>query len=590
MTEVHKKLDHGDEHQPIGRGITQIKDARAKVEEVDNGLTSVNDDLQKWREAANIVLNIAVNRAKDVHKALDPTKGDANHPIGQKLNEIDTANNEIKSANEKLKTQVEALHKWIETAENIRTAAEARAKEAYDKLDVHQELSKNVKRIVDAKDRINEVHRAVETQVEELGRWKDKAEEVIGGAVEKAQYVHDRLDIGGKGTQLNRQIEGIEQANTSIQNANKTLEEHVANLGKWQTAARDVIDKADDKCDEILKRVKTDPSSKKDSIYKQSALLRDRGTKLLQAATDAKHKVESKVKDALDAVEAMDSDLKKDLFEVKKKIKEGINKVISELKVGELGEAVQKDLKQLRDRIEGLGKGLTDTNEDNPMVGSHIKILKSHKDTLGGAVNNIKTETEKKLVDSFNENIRGPLNKGVEKVTEEIGKLYEKFYPQNGSVSEADRKHLQKIFEHIKKQVSVIKGTGEKNHESGIDGIVANVRGLYDAFVEGNGKGVEARVDGWLGSILGINQNQRGTQTDGMKAVTSWINVYRQATNERDNALKAVKDQIKEALGNQIRTGQARISSGDVKDNIVQNLTKVKEACQAFVEALDALT
>ncbi|CDR94893.1 hypothetical protein BBBOND_0200500 [Babesia bigemina] len=552
-----------------------MKEGRDNVERVAKGLTFVSDDLEKWREAAHTVLSTAVDNAVEVHKALDPARNSST--LGTEIHKIDTARQGIVDANKELESQVKSLNKWIQDAEDIRQKAETKAREAYDKLSVHEELSKNVKKIMEAKEKIVGVNKSVNTHIGSLKQWNEKAKEVLDGAVTKAQEVHNRLkdNVGLK-------VEEIKKSNEAIKEANAKLGDEVANLGNWNTAARKVIEMADKKCDEILKRVDKNHNQPKDvEIYKQAKHLQDHGKKLLKAAKDAKQKVESKVKEALDAVKDMDADLKKDLKVVKDKIKEGIKDVMSEFKVGDLGKEVEKDLKQLRERIVKL----SENGKADGLFRGQLKALDQETQSVKQRINKIKSETDKQLEDQFRTKIKEPLDVKVKAVEEAIAKVYERFNSQDGSVSSENKKKLQKIFEHIRGQVADIKGM--KGGNTGLDGIVANVKGLYNAFVQGNGKGVDARVDGWLGSILGINENQRVTHTDGMKAVTSWIKEYNGKARRLEDALKIVKDQIKGALSSQIKAGQRVITQQDVEDNIVKNLTKVKEACRAFVEELD---
>ncbi|CDR96882.1 hypothetical protein BBBOND_0307860 [Babesia bigemina] len=575
-TEVHKKLNKDDLTNDINVGISQINAAKDAIAQVDKGLKSVNDDLQKWRKAAQIVLDIAVNRAEDVHEKLDPAKDKST--LGGQIDAIDTARQGIVDANKELAGQLKSLNKWIQDAEDIRHKAETKAREAYDKLSVHEKLSENVKKIMDAKEKIEGVNKNVTSQLVTLNQWNEKAKEVITGAVGKAQEVHDALQ---EGAALSRSVKGIATDNASMIEANKKLATEVQNLGKWKDAAKDVIKKAEDKCGEIVEKVKT---SKDSMIFAEASKLKDQGIKLLKAATEARQTVESKVKEALDAVKDMDADLKRDLKVVKDNIKLGIAEVIESLKVGDLGDKVKEDLVKLRERIMKLAEN----GRVESLVEKELAELNQKKsETLDHAKQKL-TEAEKQLQSMFESAIKTPLDDKVKTVENAIEKLYEKINPDGGDASREDKKKFQTIFDHIKKQVGVIKGTGTKSHESGIDGIVANVRGLYNAFVDSRGSGVDDRVDGWLGNILGINENQRKTQTDGMKAVTSWINVYNGKARKLEDTLKIVKDQIKGALSDQIDTGQRQITRVDAEDNIVQNLTKVKEACRAFAEALDA--
>ncbi|CDR97012.1 hypothetical protein BBBOND_0309150 [Babesia bigemina] len=594
--DVYKKLDHGDKQQLISQGITQINAAKDNVDGVAKGLTSVNEDLQKWREAAKAVLGTVIDKASEVHKQLNPDAHDASHPIGQKIKEIGDAKQEIDKANQTLGQQVKLLNTWINEAESIRAAAESKAKEAYDKLSVHEELSKNVNRIMDASKAIKGVNNAVEKKLKELGTWNEKAKEVLDGAIIKAQEVHGKLQDA-----VVEKIDEIEQHNKEIITANNSLEKEVGHLGKWRAAAGKVIDQADEKCDKILEKVQNEHPKNYDKgnktvIFQQAEDLKNQGKRLLDAAKNAKQRVEKNVKSALEAVNEMDSDLKKDLFDVKTKIKQGITEVISTLQVNKLGERVREDLVKLRERIGNL-KGKVNKNEKNggTLVKKELDALDQAKNTLTEESRKIKEQKLKEMDQRFNSAIKESLNQEVEKVTTAIQTLYGKINPKNDSASETDKKQLHKIFEHINNEVEKIKGKAGSSASDpiakGLDGIVSKTKGLVRGFGDRNksGHGFSQRVDGWIGNILGINQNTGGKQIKGMEAVISWIKEYDSRVNERNNALKdQFKQKIKEALNEQITAGQDKISLRDVKESIVENLTKVKEACDTFADALDA--
>ncbi|CDR98089.1 hypothetical protein BBBOND_0405730 [Babesia bigemina] len=583
-TEVYDKLNHGDNQQVIGQGIKQIQDAKQNVDDVAKGLTSVNEDLQKWREAAETVLSTTVDKAAEVHKALDPAKGKST--LGEQIDAIDTAGQYIKSANDQLKSQVGNLSKWMQDAEDIRHKAEEKVREAYNKLQVNEKLSKNVKRIVDAKEKIDKVHNAVETQVKELGRWKDQTECVIGRAIKNAEYVNDTLR-----DRLDPKIGEIEQHNDAIKEAQAKLEQAVQHLGKWSDAAKNVIKKADEKCDEILRRVKTDPSSKDDTIYKQAELLKYQGIKLLKAADVAKQTVESKVKDALEAVKAMDTDLKKDLFEVKTNIAEGIKTVIEELKVDQLGDKVKEDLKQLRERIVNL-KDKVDKPSGSGLVEEQLKALGKAKTPLTEKTSQIKTQTEE-MDKKFKETIKDPLDKGLQAVEGEIEKLYGQINP-GGSATAADKKQLHKIFEHMKKEVAVIKGRAgngvNDQNSKGLEGIVTNAKVLAQQFH--GGKKFENKVNGFVMEILRENKIVQGilkkyAQDKGLgenytKLDSSGNSPFRKYIAEslqihlRDEANAAGK-KVEEKFG----------EADNSREKIQRYITTVKEGLTTFVNEIE---
>ncbi|GBE63378.1 Extracellular matrix-binding ebh, putative [Babesia ovata] len=197
--DVHGRLDHNKNDASgtvIGQGIGKIEEAKDKVKQVDGQLKRIHSDLGNWKNAASDVLGTAVKKATEVHGKLDPDKSKST--LGGKIGEIEDAKNNIISANSQLKTQVDSLHSWIDTAEDIRAKAERKAKEAYDKLEPHEALSKQIGEIVTANKKINEVHKSMQGVSKNLGEWKSEAGTVLDEAVKKATEVHDALDTDQK--------------------------------------------------------------------------------------------------------------------------------------------------------------------------------------------------------------------------------------------------------------------------------------------------------------------------------------------------------------------------------------------------------
>ncbi|GBE62961.1 Extracellular matrix-binding ebh, putative [Babesia ovata] len=591
--DVYGRLDHNNNNNnkapagtTIGQNIEKIKQAKDKVSQVDDQLKSIHADLGNWKDAASGVLGTAVGKAQTVHGKLDPDKSKST--LGGKIGEIEDAKNNIISANSQLKTQVDSLSNWISTAEDIRQKAQQKAEEAYSKLDVHAELSKNVKKIVDANSVIKNVNKSLTSVHGNLGTWNAEAKRVLQGAIGNAKDVHDRLDDNS--AEVGQKIKSIETNNDAIKQANKTLEENVKSLGAWKSAAEKVIDKAEQKCNRILEKV-----SPKGPIYKQAEILKEKGIKLFNAAKSAKTAVESQVSEALQAVVQMDASLKKDLKSVKEEIKKGIESVITSLRVNELDKKVKIDLGKLRGRIEGLGKDLDGAGESHHLVGTHLTTLKSKKSELDKITHNgptsIKTEVDSGLDSKFQTAVQHPLSEKVDNVDQAIEKLGGKF----DGLTKQDQNKLEMIFGHIKEKVAAIKGTPGRNPNGNdgteLEGVVQRVKGLARAFVNPAGKGFEARVVGWLqNSILGNGkQSWEREYKPGMQAVNTWLEPYQKAAKGGGHNEQALKDQvinnIKSTLGTQITAAQRMIMS--VQNGITVNLTAIVTACNTFVEELD---
>ncbi|GBE60772.1 Extracellular matrix-binding ebh, putative [Babesia ovata] len=588
--DVHKNMDptqkaDGTETQ-IAKGINQINAAKDAVLQVNTGLQQVHRDLQTWNTTAGELLGKVVVKATEVHKRLQPDGQGPEHKIGTNIKQIGDAKEGIVEANKTLGTQVDNLSKWITDAENIRNAAEAKAKEAYDKLKVNEALDKNVKLIVEAKNRINEVHGKLGGHVGELGKWKTQAGTVLDGAITQATDVYDALHEnkqpggGGQKTELGERLKQIEDAKTQIKTANDILGTEVENLGKWRTAAKAVITKADKKCDEILGKVKTE-SSREAVIFTQAEELKTRGAELLAAANKAKDEVGKKVKDALQAVVRMDESLKRDLRTVREEIKEGIGSVIETLQVKELGNKVRDDLGTLRDKISGLqGKVGESKNDGSGLVGNELKALQSAKTKLDGIAGESGTikNALKGMDKLFEQNIKSPLKSAVGAVNEAIVELGGKFTKDDGSEAPKD---FNGTFQHIKKQVGKIKGTpgkGDWNNTgaSGLEGIKSKVDHYFGEFSEKYK--FESIVTGWLDGILGHNGL--------VKSVLGW-----QSKRTEEDIKEALKQSglgggIREPLKVQAHAAVDVFSGVDAND-IQKKITQVKRACELFAAALD---
>ncbi|GBE62847.1 Extracellular matrix-binding ebh, putative [Babesia ovata] len=581
--DVHKNMDPTQQKDPpggtvIGRNIKKINEAKTAVEGVNAGLQTVHQDLQTWNTAAQNVLRTAVSKAQGVHTRLDPNKQDNGHILGKSIDEIDTARKGLVEANSKLDTQVKSLDKWITDAEKIRDKAEKKAKEAYDKLKVNAELSNNVQKIVDANKKIASVHTELGKVHGNLGEWKQQAGDVLQGAINNAQFVYDRL---GDGQPVSQGIDKIESNNSLIKDANEKLGTEVENLGNWRDAAKDVISKADGKCDEILKKV-----NKSGYIYVNAQELQDKGNKLYNAAKQAKDEVGKKVTEALNAVVEMDTSLKRDLYKVREDIKKGITEVIEDLNVTKLDEKVQTDLQELRERILRL-KEKVDEVGDGSLVKEELDTLRQKKSDLDSQTINKITKAEKQLEPNFTSKIQSPLSKAVGAVDQAIGTLGGNF--KNGG----DLNSLQSIFDHIKGEVGKIKGKAgiswDNKGGSGLDGIA---HGLISSYADAFKNTFHTIVGGWAEGILGKDK-------DDTKPPKKWLEKYvqdnggkgKEAVNLLNGTIlgfswsQKIIEQIKTKLHSEIEAGKGKVDTSSGK--IEKTITSVKNACEAFVSGLD---
>ncbi|GBE59030.1 Extracellular matrix-binding ebh, putative [Babesia ovata] len=496
--------------------------------------------------------------------------------------------NSTDQAEEDLKTQVDSLHSWIGTAEEIRQKAQKKAEEAYSKLDVHAELSNNVQKIVDANKVIEGVHKGLNSFEKSLEAWNQQAGKVLDGAISKATEVHDSLNPDEKSKDgIGKSIEVINTSSESIKKANITLGAEVGNLQSWRSAAESVIQKANEKCNDILQKVQTDKNAPAGVIFKKAQTLQDMGKKLLQAAQKAKQEVGEKVTEALQAVVRMDKSLKVDLKGVKTEIKKGITEVITSLRVNDLDKEVIKDLGTLKERIEGLAKDLPN-NGKNDLVKDKLEVLEKHKTSnLDIVVNKIKDETNTNLEKNFNEHIQQKLHNAVGAVDSAIEKLGGEFGLNSGQTQSENK--VEKIFNKIKEEVyKILNGDGKK----GLNGIAT---GLIHSYAKGfvNFNGI---VGGWMEGTLGRDAKHG----DDGKAPKTWLGYYVEerkntgrsgddAARQRRDEILAVRNGIKKAIGSTFEAaiGKACRTVEQTNGNIETTIKAVKQACEHFVRELD---
>ncbi|GBE62995.1 Extracellular matrix-binding ebh [Babesia ovata] len=574
---VHGRLDHSDNNgspkTQIGQGVKQINEAKDKVKQVDDALQAVHTDLGNWKSAANSVLDSAVKKATEVHGKLDPENKADDHPIGHNIEKIHTSNEAIKKANEDLKSHVDSLNSWISTAEGIRQKAQKKAEEAYSKLNVHAELSRNVQKIVEANQNIKDVNTALGKVHGNLGAWKQEAGKVLEGAIAQATDVYDALEDKSKPESIGQNVKNIETAKGQIEQANKALATEVANLGNWNAAAKDVITKAEQKCEEILKKV-----DQKGKIYVQAQELQKKGTELLKAAKDAKQAVELNVTKALEAVVKMDGDLKRDLKDVKQKIKEGIQKVIKDLGVNELGNKVKIDLGTLKEKISDVTKDVDEnTAKNSGLVSGQLKKLEEAKTQFNEKTTAIQ-QAERELENKFNDHIKTPLNSAVSEVDSAIGELGEKF-TISGSKNPGT---IHEILGHIHKEVAAIKGTPgtswDNSGGSGLEGIKSKVKHYFEAFGGSDGSKFKNIVKGWIEKTI-LPHNGLVSDRINDKIVGG----------STENINQKMAGEIKDNLGVEAtEAGQTveQAKSGGAED-IAKRIQAVKAGCEKFADTLD---
>ncbi|GBE59052.1 Extracellular matrix-binding ebh [Babesia ovata] len=270
----------------------------------------------------------------------------------------------------------------------------------------------------------------------------------------------------------------------------------------------------------------------------------------------------------------MDTSLKKDLFDVKKKIKEGIQKVIKDLGVEKLDGFVRDNLESLKSKIQNLDKQVATSNVDSGIVSGQLKELKSKKDELDKEHINRITEASGELEPNFTQHIKTPLALKVKEVYQAIGTLGEKF-----QLGGDQKDKLEKIFDKIKDKVGEIKGTPgtswDNKDGSGLEGIKSKVENYFEAF---NGKyKFEGIAKGWIEKTI-LPHN--GLVSDRIKNNI----IYGSTENINQEMASKMKEHLDEEANAAGEVVQAKIGFGG---DIAKSIQAVKAGCEAFANFLD---
>ncbi|GBE62035.1 Extracellular matrix-binding ebh, putative [Babesia ovata] len=215
---------------------------------------------------------------------------------------------------------------------------------------------------------------------------------------------------------------------------------------------------------------------------------------MLRGVGESERYTECEVTEALEAVVAMDRDLKKDLRIVRDKIKEGIKRIIEDLEVDSLDEKVKSDLQSLKERISDLSQQVTGDGTNQDLVNDAFAALKSARQKFGADTQRITDETNK-LEQNFKDHIQSELENKVTEVDSAIGNL-------GGNFKVRDPKKFKTIFEHIKTKVGEIKGEpgkqsgGRWHNSTGLSAVVDKVKHLAGLF-RGQSQ-FEHKVQGWV--------------------------------------------------------------------------------------------
>ncbi|GBE62888.1 hypothetical protein, conserved [Babesia ovata] len=414
----------------------------------------------------------------------------------------------IHTANNTVLHHVTKSNTWITDAEKIRAAAETKAKEAYDKLKVNKTLSNKIGEIVTANNKIKDVHEKLGKVHGNLGAWKQQAGTVLGGAIQKAQQVHDALQedkADGQKTELGKEIKKIEDAKTDISKANDTLGTEVTALERWHKAAEEIVSKAQHKCEEIMQRAHKGNGNQTE-IEKNANMLKEKATALLGAYSQAYPLVNNLTEKVQNAIGELETGMKQDLENIR-------NNIVSKMKshVGEM-------LKDIKEKVKGI-KGTEGTKGKDDKWTNGTGIL-----GISSAVHNYATEFSegwsfKRIVGGWAEGILGSNEnhnkkepkKWLEKYVDEKGgngkeavnllngtirgfswskKIIEQIKTKLHSEIEAGRTQVQQTDGQITQTITSVKNACEA-FVSGLDEKLASdgIQKLADQIFEGIAKG-----------------------------------------------------------------------------------------------------
>ncbi|CDR71737.1 hypothetical protein, conserved [Babesia bigemina] len=333
------------------------------------------------------------------------------------------------------------LHRCIRNAEKLPDAVK-NAEAAYFVLDpeLQKKLRDNVQRVelevekFAAAAKNNELKAVVNTAKDELNNMQtavnNRAEELVRVMQNK---ISSDFDV---------------QIRIPIENVNEKLTETKKQLSAWIGTATEVMNKAINKCDEILKGVNKDHKDNKKGqsgplILQRAETLKEKAHKLRKAAIAARNTVQKKVEKALADVLMLDRTVKDGLEQVKVQLLSGIDKYVR----GYVDE-VQKLIK----KIKG---GDTDNNEGLKDVVNAVKEWATEftKDdggdggkTFGDKVADWLTEILK-----HDEFVRGLLLKYVTSLRGDKDKLLGKWDDEK---TEFNEDGILQIVQTIKKQLT----------------------------------------------------------------------------------------------------------------------------------------
>ncbi|GBE59151.1 Extracellular matrix-binding ebh, putative [Babesia ovata] len=367
------------------------KEIEENVNKINNGLDKETKDLQTWINNAEETRGKAERRAKEAFKILSYYKNYKSREkteLAENIQKILDAKEQIVKINTELTINIGDLENWKNAADGLISVVISNSKDVRGKLSPEKnsghDVGKQIGEIVTANKKIDQANQNLATHLGSLNEWKQQAKTVLQGAIQKATEVWTALDVDdtGKDMQLGKNIEAIISANDLIKRANNDLNTEVQHLGKWRDAAKDVINKANKKCDDVLNKVDVSKNSGNDVvIQKQAAALQKKAAELLKAYEEAHKAVQALAsKHVPAAIKDLESGMKEDLERLQQRIVQSMKTHVG-LMLGEIQGEVKK--------IKGE-KGSGDKNTGGAglegivtgLVGSYASVFKDNFESI----------------------------------------------------------------------------------------------------------------------------------------------------------------------------------------------------------------
>ncbi|GBE63164.1 hypothetical protein, conserved [Babesia ovata] len=197
------------------------------------------------------------------------------------------------------------------------------------RMEVHSKIRTDVKALVnnlkkkveEIRSKFEDINKLVKEYVNDLASWIDEAEQIVKQAEGRVKKILEQVKEDEKSENRNA-VEVV------VENVGNRIGKEISNLKTWSSQARDVVEKAEGKCKEILEKVKDNGTS---PIYVAATELKNRARSLLQAYDSSKDKISRMVGKVSEAVGNLEGKIKEDLYTLKGTINSVIETYVSTL-------------------------------------------------------------------------------------------------------------------------------------------------------------------------------------------------------------------------------------------------------------------